>query len=150
MEVIARPAVRVLLVDAADRLLLFQGEDPTRPGVRYWFTTGGGLDAGESPAQGAARELAEETGLVVEPAALGSPIWHQVTEFPFEGRWYRQDQDFFALRVDSWDVRVDGFDPVEQRSILGHRWWSLAELTSTAEKFYPDELLALLRGMLGG
>ena len=74
MTVIDRRAARVLLVDAAGRALLLHGGDPVRPEQRWWFTPGGGLQAGETPAEGAARELLEETGLRVEPGDLGEPI----------------------------------------------------------------------------
>ena len=143
-----RPAARVLLVDATGRTLLFRGGDPARPGRRWWFTPGGGLVEGETPVQGAARELFEETGLRVEPAALGEPIWHQVTEFTFNSRWYRQDQDFFLLRVPSWQVDTSGFDADERAVVDAHRWWSADELDSTAETVYPEELPALLRRCL--
>lgn len=143
-----RRAARVLLVDGTDRVLMFRGVDPGRPGHVYWFTVGGGLAAGESPADGAARELAEETGLRVTPASLGAPVFSEVTEFPFDGVWYRQEQDFFLLRVPSWDVDVSGFDEIERGSIDGHRWWSVADLESTTERFYPGELPAVLREVL--
>ena len=145
-----RRAARVLLVDGQGRVLLFRGFDPAQPGRRYWFTAGGGLDASESSREGAARELLEETGLAVDPARFGEPVWHQVTDFPYDGRWYRQEQDFYALRVDSWQVSVEGFDVEERRSIDGHRWWSLPDLTSTTERFYPGELPALLQAILEG
>ncbi|WP_328424531.1 NUDIX domain-containing protein [Micromonospora sp. NBC_00389] len=143
-----RRAARVLLVDAAGRVLLFHGFDPARPGHRYWFTPGGGLDPAESPATGAARELAEETGLRLDPAELGEPVWSDTTEFPFDGRWYRQQQDFFLLRVPSWQVDTAGFDDIEQRSIAGHRWWPPAELAASGERYYPAELPALLTRLL--
>ena len=129
-------------------MLLFRGTDPGRPGIRYWFTAGGGLDEGETSTQGAARELREETGLSLPPERMGDPVWHQVTDFPFDGRWYRQDQDFYLVRVDALEVNVDGFEEVERESIDDHRWWSLADLETTAERFYPDELIDLLRGIL--
>jgi 8-oxo-dGTP pyrophosphatase MutT (NUDIX family) len=147
-EAIARSAARVLLVDDAGRLLLFHGFDPARPGHGYWFTAGGGLDAGETPAQGAARELFEETGLRVDPADLGDPIWHEVTEFPFDGVRYRQDQHFFLLRVAGWAVDTSGFDEIERACMDDHRWWSLAELESTAERYYPADLPTLLRSLV--
>ncbi|WP_308194707.1 NUDIX hydrolase [Micromonospora cabrerizensis] len=139
-----RRAARVLLVDAAGRVLLFEGFDPARPGHRYWFTPGGGLDPAESPAAGAARELAEETGLRLDPAELGEPVWSDTTEFTFDGTWYRQEQDFFLLRVPSWQVDTTGFNAIEQRSIADHRWWPPAELAASGERFYPPELPALL------
>ena len=89
----------MLLIDAQERLLLLHGFDPARPEQGYWFTIGGGLDPGETPAQAAARELAEETGLMLAPERMGDPIWHDVTTFPFDGRWYRQEQDFFVVRI---------------------------------------------------
>ena len=144
----ARTAARVLLVDAAGRVLLFSGFDPARPGHRYWFTPGGGLDPGETMADGAARELAEETGLVVAPAALGEPVWHETMEYPFDGVRYRQEQDFFLVRVPSWEVDVSGFDAIKRASVDGHRWWTLPELTATTERFYPSGLVDLLRRVL--
>jgi 8-oxo-dGTP pyrophosphatase MutT (NUDIX family) len=143
-----RPAARVLLVDDAGRTLLFRGGDPARPGQRWWFTPGGGLAPGETSEQGAARELREETGLRVEPAALGEPIWHQVTEFTYNARWYRQSQDFFLLRVPEWRVDTSGFDADERAVVDEHRWWTADEIEATDETVYPEELPVLLRQCL--
>jgi 8-oxo-dGTP pyrophosphatase MutT (NUDIX family) len=148
MDPTPRRAARVLLVDGADRLLMFRGFDPARPGHRYWFTAGGGLDPDEPTAEGAARELAEETGLRLTPAELGAPVWSEVTEFPFDGQWYRQEQEFFLARVAAWEVDTTGFEQVERDSIDDHRWWTIEELETTDEKFYPTELPALLRRVL--
>jgi 8-oxo-dGTP pyrophosphatase MutT (NUDIX family) len=140
-----RRAARVVLVDDADRTLLLRGGDPARPALRWWFTPGGGLDEGESSAEGAARELFEETGLRVTPADLGRPVWHQITRFSYDNRQYRQEQDFYLFRVPEWQVDTTGFDPEEQRTIDDHRWWSVAELDATAETVYPENLADLLR-----
>jgi ADP-ribose pyrophosphatase YjhB (NUDIX family) len=145
----ARTAARVLLVDADRRVLLFSGFDPARPGHRYWFTPGGGLSPGESMRDGAVRELFEETGLRVSAAALGEPVRHETTEFPFDGVRYRQEQDFFLLRVPAWEVSTAGFDEVEQQCVDGHRWWTLDELATTGQRFYPTDLVELLREVLG-
>lgn len=145
---IPRRASRILLIDQAGRVLLFRGFDPAEPSRRYWFTVGGGLDEHEDSRAGAVRELREETGLEVSPESLGEPVWHEVTDFPYDGRWYRQEQDFYAVRVDSWEVNIEGFNTEERRSIDDHRWWSPAELDTTTERFYPAELPALVRGIL--
>jgi 8-oxo-dGTP pyrophosphatase MutT (NUDIX family) len=97
---------------------------------------------------GAIREVREETGLELSPADIGEPIWHDTTNFPFENRWYRQDQDFFLVRVDSWEVTMAGFDAEEVRSIDSFHWWSLAELESTSEEVHPAGLARLVREMV--
>lgn len=145
-----RRAARVLLVDAAERVLLFRGSDPGRPGHRYWFTPGGGLEPDEPSAAGAIRELAEETGLAISPEELGAPVWHEVTDFPFDGRWYRQTQQFYLVRVASWQVDTGGFEQVERDTIDGHRWWPVDELARTDESFYPTDLPRVLRRALKG
>ncbi|WP_305782868.1 NUDIX hydrolase [Symbioplanes lichenis] len=144
MTHIERRAARVLLVDADDRVLLLHGSDPARPGHFWWFTPGGGLDAGETPAEGAARELFEETGLRVDPAALGSPVHDEVTSFSYDGRDYRQTQEFFLHRVQSWEVDTAGFDADERATITEHRWWTLASLAATDERIFPVDLVPLL------
>jgi 8-oxo-dGTP pyrophosphatase MutT (NUDIX family) len=145
VTVIDRRAARVLLVDGAGRTLLLHGGDPARPGERWWITPGGGLDDGETLAEGAARELFEETGLRVDPAELGDPVWHEITEFSYRTRAYRQEQDFFLLRVAEWRVDTAGMDEDEQQTITEHRWWSAAEIEASDEQIYPFELADLLR-----
>ena len=150
-EVIYRQAGRVLVIDAAGRLLLLKGFDPAGSEPPYWFTVGGGTKPGESLAQAAARELGEETGIMASAGELGQPIWHEVAEFGFEGRRFRQEQDFFLLRIDTDGtgaadlVNTDDLADEEAAVVLGHRWWTLAELESTNDQFYPAELPNLLR-----
>jgi len=148
VTVIDRRAARVLLVDGAGRTLLLHGGDPARPGARWWITPGGGLDDGETLAEGAARELFEETGLRVDPAELGDPVWHEITEFSYRARAYRQEQDFFLLRVAEWRVDRAGMDQEERETITGHRWWSAAEIEASDEQIYPRELAGLLRRLV--
>lgn len=148
MTVHDRRAARVMLVDAADRILLLRGGDPARPGLRWWFTPGGGLEHAESPAEGAARELYEETGLRVDPADLGEPRWHQVTHFSYDTRDYRQEQDFFLFRVPQWQVDTAGFDADEKLTIDEHRWFSVDEIEASDELIYPEELAGLLRELV--
>ena len=144
---IRRRAGRVIVVNAAAQVLLLHGFDPARPAEPYWITIGGGLNEGETPAEAAARELREESGIRATAAQLGDPVWHELTRFPFDHRDYLQDQDFFLLRVGSPEVTTDGLDEEEATIILGHRWWSVADLESTDEQFYPVELPRLLRDL---
>ena len=144
-EVIDRRAGRVLLVDLAGRVLLLHGGDPARPGLRWWFTPGGGLVPGETTVDAAARELFEETGLRAGPAELGEPVWHEVAEFSYSARDYRQEQDFYLLRVADWQVDTAGMDEEERLTITEHRWWSVAEIEASNEQIFPAGLAGLLR-----
>ncbi len=147
-----RRAARVLLVDSDERILLLQGHDSTLDDdSRWWFTVGGGLEAGESLVRGALRELSEETGLVAAPGDLVGPVWEREAEFTFEGLRYHQHEWFFLLRVPrGTQVSSAGWVELERRSIVGHRWWPVDDLADTADQVHPDRLGILLRDLLRG
>ena len=146
---IERRAARLLLVDDADRILLFDGFDPHEPAAgRWWFTPGGGVEGDETIADAAHRELAEETGLRV--GSVGPVVWRRTAEFTFEGTRYRQQEWFHLVRCDRLDVDISGFDAAERRSISGHRWWSVAELAASPDVVYPEDLAARLSDLLVG
>lgn len=134
-------------MDSAHRVLLLHGFDPSAPAELFWFTIGGGIDPGEGTAQAAARELLEETGLAVDPADLGDPVWHRIAEFSFDHRRYRQEEDYFLLRVQSFDVSLAGLDTIEQETVVGYSWWDAAGLESAGEAFFPPDLPRLLRAL---
>jgi 8-oxo-dGTP pyrophosphatase MutT (NUDIX family) len=144
-----RQAGRVLVIDGRHRLLLLHSRDPDRPAEPFWFSPGGGARPGETRAAAAARELLEETGIQVRPAELGEPVWHEVAEFSFRGAQYRQDQDFFLLRVNAPEVSLAGLEADEKEYTLGHHWWSSEELAATTETYYPPSLPDLLRDLAG-
>ena len=144
-EPIRRLAGRVLVIDDAGRVLLLHGFDPARPDRPYWFTVGGGAKEGETLAEAAARELGEETGLRASARQLGEPVWHEITEFSYQGRRYRQEQDFFVLRVPAAEVSAGRLDDEEAATVDDCRWWTAAELDAAAERFYPAELPGLVR-----
>ena len=144
-----RRAGRVLLVDPSDRLLLLRGGDPARPAAgQWWFTVGGGCEPGESTADAARREAAEEAGVVV-PSDLGPVVLTRTASFEFDSRRYEQQEDFWLVRMGSDAVSTAGWTALEQRAVTGYRWWSVAELAGTCEVVHPAGLADLLTGLLG-
>ncbi len=143
--VIERAAARVLLLDGQDRVLLFLGCDPAEPDAgSWWFTPGGGLEAGESPRDGAVREVFEETGLQLSVDDLTGPVHEATVEFSLEGRRYRQTGQFFVAHIDAHEVDTAGFSELEQSFVLDHRWWTRADLRTTKDTVYPAVLADLL------
>lgn len=148
--VIERQAARVVLL-ADGRVLLQHGCDPGRPDDgAWWLTPGGGLNDGESIQDGAVREVLEETGLRLDPGQLGPVVATRVCRFPFEGRRYRQSESFFAVTVAPFTPQHHGWDEVEQRALIDHRWWSIEELRATDETIYPSQLPDLVEALLDG
>lgn len=64
--------VGAIVHDAEGRLLLVRRGRP--PGQGLWSLPGGRVEPGESDAQAVVRELAEETGLRVEPGPLAGHV----------------------------------------------------------------------------
>ena len=136
----------------ADRsVLLIKGCDPARPeDGEWWLTPGGGIEDGESTEAAMVREILEETGLHVTADRLGPVVATRTAEFEFDNRSYRQTESFFALEVERFAPHAEGWDAVEQRALLAHRWWTVEELRTTDERLYPSELAALVQAVLDG
>jgi len=145
-EPVLRHAARILLVDAAGRVLLLKWR--LQSGGHVWITPGGGLAAGESHQEAALRELDEEVGL--RGVALGPCVWLREHVFNWSGRAYRQRERFYLLRVDAHEVDRAGNDENELRVLEEFRWWTLPELEASAETFAPRRIALYLAPLLSG
>lgn len=104
----------VLLRDADDRLLLLR-----QPSAVGWSLPGGLLERGEEPADAAARELAEETGLTVAGAAM-SPMTPNAIVYPYA----QQIDCVFAARMpDAAPALVP-----DRAEVAEGRWYADSEL----------------------
>jgi 8-oxo-dGTP pyrophosphatase MutT (NUDIX family) len=143
-----RTSARVVLLDETGAVLLLCGSDPAASDApRWWFTVGGQVGEGESLAQAAARELAEETGLRVEPAGMVGPMWRRDAVFDFNGAAIDSEEFFFVYRTERFEPSTAGRTELENRYIHGHRWCQaadIAELVDAGETVYPLQLSELL------
>jgi ADP-ribose pyrophosphatase YjhB (NUDIX family) len=140
-----RPTARVLVLDPAGRVLLFRFHFRQGPlaGLIFWATPGGALERGESFADGARRELAEETGLLVEDLGPEVARHEYVMQVP-DGAAVEVDERYFRLRVEALDVADAGWTELEREVMTEHRWWSAEEIAAAAETIYPVDLAEML------
>jgi ADP-ribose pyrophosphatase YjhB (NUDIX family) len=147
-----RLSVKVLLVDAAHRVLLFcssDRDDPTQQ--RHWFPPGGGVEHGESLQDAAVREITEEVGITLRHDQLGPVVRTRHVVFRFDGQQFEQDEHYFVVLLErTVVVSTSGWTPMERRMITAYRWWPLADLPVTAETVYPEGLHGLVEQALRG
>ena len=146
-ELPLRRAGRVIVLDPGDHVLLLRYDnDP--PDGRHWATPGGGLNPGESYAAAASRELAEETGW--GDIALLGEIHRHVRAMEYGGRIVRQHERLFLARTDRACRELGDVAAMHASDgIAAWRWWTLAELDTTAEVIWPAGLAGLIRDALG-
>jgi 8-oxo-dGTP pyrophosphatase MutT (NUDIX family) len=152
-----RRAARVVLLNRRGEILLLRGHDPadeTKP--PWWELPGGGIDGRETSAEGAARELYEETGLEAE---IGPCIWRLHNVFDFGGIHFDQ-QEYLHVAYLPADAAGGGDDRpaiapthlewLEAQAFGGHRWWPLDELLASPEPTLPPRLREFLPAVVAG
>ena len=142
-EPMRRRTARVVPVNRDGKVLVLYGCDPVRPESPYWFTVGGATEPGETLAEAGARELQEETGIVVDPEQLVGPYHRGRQTFSWNGCDIDNDSHFFAVRLDDVEISFDGLEHLEVGTIWDARWWLPAEVPKD-ELAHPElpEVLA--------
>ncbi|MET7652688.1 MULTISPECIES: bifunctional GNAT family N-acetyltransferase/NUDIX hydrolase [unclassified Streptomyces] len=137
----ARRAARVAVVDPQGSVFLF-GYHNAEVG-KHWALPGGGLEEGESPREGALRELREETGWAdLEPGPLLCTWEHDFTRMNILVSQHEH------IYVTTGPHREPGGPDLAAShatdGILGWRWWTREELAQEAEPVWPPGLARLI------
>ncbi|WP_329012197.1 MULTISPECIES: bifunctional GNAT family N-acetyltransferase/NUDIX hydrolase [unclassified Streptomyces] len=140
-----RRAARTAVVAPDGAVFLFRQENvETGP---HWALPGGGIEPGESPREGAVRELAEETGWTdLEPGPLLCTWEHDFTR---AGVPVRQHEHVYVARGPRREPTAPALTTHGAEGILDWRWWTPAELAGTAEPVWPPGLGRLLAERAG-
>ena len=127
-----RDAVRALVLDEADRVLLVRFEFPRWVG---WATPGGGVNSHETDEDAIRRELAEEVGLGA--FSLGPLIWARTHLFELD-EWDGQVERYYLVRTGEF-APAPGLTWTELNAeyVTAVRWWTLEELETFPVQFAP-------------
>jgi len=152
---IERPTARVIVLDPADRVLLFRANighsvEPERlpDAVSFWALPGGGIEPGETPEAAACRELHEETGLVAE--ATLPLVAHRTTAYDWKGRRYLTREHIFFHRSPLTVLDNSGWLETDKRWMSDLGWWTLDALLATSEIVRPPGLAELVVALSQG
>ncbi|HEY3478246.1 MAG TPA: NUDIX domain-containing protein [Streptomyces sp.] len=147
-----RRAVRALVLDGADRILLCGMAVPEPPGTLVWAAPGGGIEPGERPLDALRRELREEVGLVLPPTADPPHVWHQEVLTPGHPPGHDGvSNDYFLVRTAWFTPRGElSTAALEAENITGSRWWRLPEIAAYdgPDLFSPRDLATPLAALI--
>jgi 8-oxo-dGTP pyrophosphatase MutT (NUDIX family) len=153
LPIVERSAVRLAVLDVSGSVLLFHTRDPLHPDLgTWWELPGGGIDPGETYLDAALRELAEETGIAATSSQVGPPNWRRRASFRHRNVRHVQDEVVVTVRLADRAPAIDesGRLDYEKEDYIGYRWWTVANVVASRERFYPGQLPVLLPHALNG
>ena len=136
-----REAVRGLVIDPHDRVLLVRFEFPT---ATRWALPGGGLEPDEAHLDALSRELEEEIGLT--GAIIGPQIWHRLHIVPFlNGEFDGQRERIHLIRSEVFAAEPRlSWEQMNAEFVHELRWWTLDEIAASDAHFVPNNLHRLV------
>lgn len=150
-----RRTARILLFDEARRLLLMHMHDPDVAGAdgrvltrSYWVTIGGEVEPGEELAEGARREIAEETGQ--SDVTLGPAVWYGEHVLVIRGEPRLLQETYFVAFTGDGKISDANWTDTERAVVKGMKWWEPEALLQSDALVFPTSLREHLPPLLEG
>jgi 8-oxo-dGTP diphosphatase len=132
-----------MLFDEESAILLIRFVVPREGGeFVFWALPGGEIEAGESEAGAAVRELREELGIEV---AVEGPVYRDMNMFWHQGEMQDNVDFLFWARCGREEPRLTGLTVEEIGIMKEMRWWTAGEIEGSGERIFPSELAARMR-----
>ncbi|MBU3022445.1 dihydroneopterin triphosphate diphosphatase [Aestuariibacter sp. A3R04] len=129
-------SVLVVLYDERHRLLLLQREDD----ADFWQSVTGTVEENELPEQTAIREVAEETGIILQPSLLTD--CRHINRYQIRERWlYRYPPGTCYNTEHVFCAQVSSKFPVKLTEHLAFEW--LSKPAALARLWSPSNRLAV-------
>jgi 8-oxo-dGTP pyrophosphatase MutT (NUDIX family) len=138
----------VMLFDEARAILLVRFVVPRVEGeFVFWALPGGEIEAGETEAEAAVREVREELGLELK---VTGPIYRDCNQFLHQGEMQDNVDFLFRAGCRREEPRLIGVTADEREIMKEIRWWSRAEIEASRERIFPADLAGRMRELSGG
>ena len=139
-----RQAVRGLLIDTSDRVLLME---QAFAGEARWVLPGGGIEAGEDHQSALRRELQEEVGL--PEVFIGPMVFRRTFLSEKMGRYDGQMNHVYLVPCHDFEPKPTmTADELAAEGVVGSRWWTVAEMEASSSEIRPESLAELTKQVL--
>jgi 8-oxo-dGTP diphosphatase len=142
-----RRTARVMLFDEGGAILLIRFVVPREGGeFVFWALPGGEIEAGETEAETAVREVKEELGLDL---TVVGPVYRDSNQFLHQGEMQDNVDFLFRAGCRRRDARLIGVTAEEREIMKEIRWWSEAEVEASRDRIFPENLAERMREQRG-